>query len=471
MNKKIDVKSTIETARISLEKEKNLAPEFVHKIHNLIQAAQMLLDQVSINSQNSSKPPSADPNRKKPSRSKNDTNRKPGGQLGHEGKQLKPVDNPDSIEALLIDRRTLPAGKYTEGKPQARQVIDFSVTVCVTEYRAQVLIDEYGNQYVASFPQGVTRPIQYGISIKANAVYMSQYQLIPYDRIKDHFFHQMGLGVCTGSIFNFNREAYQLLSRFEERLKEKLIASAVINVDETGINIKGKKHWLHTACNEKWTHFYPHQKRGSEAMSAIGILPRFQGVMCHDHWIPYYLYHCLHSLCNAHHIRELKWSATEDNQQWAITLKDFLLDLNDQVDAAGGMLPKQQWSEQEKHYLSILDAGEKECPLAERKLKQRGRVKQTKSRNLLDRLRKRKEDVLRFMTDVNIPFTNNRGENDLRMTKVQQKISGCFRSFEGALIFCRIRSYLLTCQKHGINPTEALNILFRGKLPDFMNSS
>ena len=240
-------------------------------------------------------------------------------------------------------------------------------------------------------------------------------------------------------------------------------------MDETGININGKRIWLHTACNAKWTYFYPHKKRGSEAMDEIEILPKFKGVLCHDHWKAYYKYACSHSLCNAHHLRELEWSAVEDNQKWASKLKEFLEKLNKEVDEAGGKLTPKQSVCRRKRYKKLLVDAEKECPppKIERKPGQRGRLKKSKSRNLLERLIRYQNDVLRFIDDIEVPFTNNQGENDLRMTKVQQKISGCFRSEDGAFIFCRIRAYLITYRKHGVGATEALELLFKGKLPKF----
>jgi transposase len=300
---------------------------------------------------------------------------------------------------------------------------------------------------------------------------MSQYQLIPYNRVEDYFVHEVGLNVSVGSIFNFNNEAYQLLETFENICKEKLINSEVINVDETGVNINGKRLWLHVACNEKWTYFYPHKKRGSDAMKEMNILPMYQGIVCHDHWKPYYTFkHYLNALCNAHHLRELEWSSTQDNQKWASMMASFLCKLKEKVEQSkNNQLSKSQIKYYRKKYDDILDTGDKECPPPTRdnNKPKRGRIKKTKSRNLLERFRDYKDDVLRFMVHSEVPFTNNRGENDIRMTKIQQKISGCFRSMDGAYIYCRIRAYLITCNKHGIEPSEALEILFKGELPYF----
>jgi len=468
----IDVNTTLKKSKELLAKEKNISPGLQAMFELLILIITLLTNRLGLNSKNSSKPPSSDPNRKKEAK-RNSSGNKAGGQKGHKGTQLKPVDNPDKVEVLKIDKRTLPRDIYTEAGYDKRQVIDIETKIVITEYQAQILENSSGKQFTAKFPLGVTRPIQYGASTKASSVYMSQFQLVPYNRIEDYFSDQVGLNISTGALFNFNKEAYDLLAEFEQIAKDKLINSSRINSDETGINVNGKRIWLHTACNDLWTHFFPHLKRGSEAMEEIGILPTFKGVLCHDHWKPYYLYSCLHSLCNAHHLRELEWSATEDNQKWAEKMKVFLKMLNKKVDDAGGKLSKRQRLYYQKKYEKILDEADKECSAstAERKPGQRGRLKKSKSRNLLERLIDFKDDVLRFVDDADVPFTNNQGENDLRMTKVQQKISGCFRSMDGAYIFCRVRSYLITCRKHGIAATDALETLFKGKLPDFVQKS
>ncbi len=469
---KMNVSETIGEAEKLLQAEKNISPALQSVMKVLLSLMKIMLEKFSLNSKNSSKPPSTGHNRDKSKSRKMKKTRNPGGQLGHVGKQLKPVDNPDQVEILTIDRRTLPRGHDEEAGFESRQVIDFIVTVQVTEYRAQILIGRNGERVVAAFPDWVTRPVQYGPKTKSSAVYMSQYQLIPYQRIEDYFSEQIGIRMSTGTLFNFNQEAYDRLEHFETVTKNKLRQGRLLHGDETGININGKRLWLHIACNDRWTYFYPHAKRGHEAMDTIGILPEFKGVLCHDHWKAYYRYSCLHALCNAHHLRELEWSATEDRQRWASTMKKFLVKLNQKVESEGGQLPLQKSQYYRKRYNQVLDAAEKECPLinTSREKGRRGRIKKSKSRNLLERLRQYQDDVLRFMDNKEVPFTNNQGENDLRMTKVQQKISGCFRSLDGALIFCRVRAYLITCRKHDVSATEALEILFQGKLPDFIDS-
>ena len=341
----------------------------------------------------------------------------------------------------------------------------------LTEYRAQVLIDSAGQRYVAEFPDKVDRPIQYGDSIKAHSVYLSQFQLLPYNRIVDYFNDQLGIPLSEGSIYNFNVEAAELVSSSgaESIIKQRLQESDVLHVDETGINIGGQRHWLHVASSSLWTWFHPHKQRGGGAMLEAGILPLFKGVLCHDHWKPYYNFDaCLHALCNAHHLRELERAWGQDGQAWAKAMQEILLEINETVKSGDGVLLESDAEGYRKAYRAILDQGDIECPPPDERLRkpgQRGRLKRSKSRNLLERLREFENDVLRFMEDKAVPFTNNQGENDIRMTKVHQKISGCFRSMKGAEIFCGVRSYISSCRKQDVSATEALTSLFAGSLP------
>lgn len=463
----IDVTDTINQVEKQLAEDTEMSATTRSLIKVLILIVSLMANRLGLNSSNSSKPPSSDPNREKMRRKK--TGKKPGGQKGHKGHRLEKVDNPDVIEKLKLDRRSLPKGEYREIGYESRQVFDIRISCEVTEFRAEILEDQDGNRFVAEFPKGVTQPTQYGSGVKAHAVYMSQFQMLPYDRISDYFADQMGMPLSTGSLFNFNRCAYVALESFETMARLKLIEAVLAHADETGINVNGKRLWLHCFSTDLWTLLFPHEKRGSEAMDEMGILPNFKGILCHDHWKPYFMYACLHALCNAHHDRELTCAFEQDGQQWAKDMQALLNEINRKVQDAGGVLSSYLQKKYRIKYRGILDKTDNECPPPDTKRKkgQRGRIKKSKSRNLLERLRDFEDDVLRFMTSEIVPFTNNQGENDLRMTKVQQKVSGCFRSMEGAKFFCRIRSYLITCRKHGISPTTALDLLFQGKLPDF----
>lgn len=470
---KLKITDTINNARKLLETDKQISPALKAMMEMLLMIVALLAGRLSLSSDNSSKPPSSDQNREKKKKDK-DSQKKPGGQPGRTGVNLKPVADPDKIVSIKLDKRSLPRSDYREVGFEARQVVDIEISRFVTEYRAQVWEDVKGNRYTANFPEGVTRPIQYGQSIKSQAVYLSQFQLIPYERVADYFLNEAKIPISVGSLCNFNQEAYERLEAFDALAKEKLINASLVHADETGINVSGKQIWLHTASNDLWTYFYPHEKRGTDAMNEIGILPKFHGVLVHDHWKSYYTYTlCSHALCNAHHLRELQWVIDNTPYVWALDMQNLLLEMNTAVRASeAGVLADGITISYENRYREILRNGLLEMPPPIEKApdpqgkKKRGREKKTKELNLLERLRDFEEDVLRFMKMSYVPFTNNQGENDIRMTKVQQKISGCFKSIDGAKIFCRIRSYLLTAQKHGVSPAVALKSLFDGKLPD-----
>lgn len=464
----LDIQQAIDNIRDLLEQDEVASPALRASIEMLILVVSLLLNRSNLNSRNSSKPPATDPNRMKPSRKKSD--KKPGGQPGHRGSTLQPYDDPDFIEVLSIDRRRLPKGQYNEKGFEVRQVVDIDIARIVTEYRAQVLIDGNGKRYVANFPESVTRPIQYGSQIKAHSVYLSQFQLLPYQRIQDYFQDQLGIPLSTGSIVNFNLDAASRVvdSGASNIIRQQLQQASVLHVDETGININASRHWLHCASTPLWTQYSADRKRGTEAMVNGEVIPVFQGVLCHDHWKPYYTYdQCKHALCNAHHLRELERAFDQDGKRWAGEMKTLLIDINLSVNAKGGLLPPEQSKHFRQQYRGVLAQGDIESPPPDEQQRngKRGRLKRTKSRSLLERLRLFEDDALRFMVEAEVPFTNNLGENDIRMTKVQQKISGCFRSMEGAETFCLIRGYLSTCRKQKVSASEALRALYDGKLP------
>jgi transposase len=466
---KIDITATVEETEKLIDKDKGISPALKASLKILLIVVKLLVERLGLNSSNSSIPPSQDPNRKKKDKGKRD--KKPGGQKGHKAHIIQKVENPDIIEDIQIDFSKLPKGKYTDAGFESRQVIEIEISRVVTEYRAQMVQDKAGCFYVAEFPKGISRPVQYGMSVKAHAIYLSQYQLIPYSRVEEHFDDWLNIPISKGSIYNFNLEAFRKLELFEKILQLQLTESEFLHVDETGINIGGKGHWLHCISNLFWTYYYPHKKRGGEAMDEMGILPKFKGLLCHDHWKPYYKYDCTHCLCNAHHLRELQRASEMDKQEWAVKMKQLLLEASQAVIKAGGKLKPKEVENFRMRYRKILEVAEIECPPPDerqRKKAQRGRIKRSKSRNLFERLRNFEDDVLRFMEFEIVTFTNNQGERDIRMMKVQQKISGCFRSMRGAEIHSRIKSYLSTCLKNGVGSREALEQLYRGKLPAFI---
>lgn len=467
----INIHATVKKVKELLAEDKELSSSARSLMELLILIITLLVNRLGLNSGNSSKPPASDPNRKKTNKKK--TGKNPGGQKGHVGTTLQKIDNPDEIKKIEVDRSLLPPGEYREVGYESRQVFDIDISRYVTEYQVQILEDEHGKRYVASFPDEVTKAVQYGPNFKAHAVYLSQFQLIPYDRIRDYFSDLLGIPVSAGSIFNFNREAFESLSDFDALVKKNLSDAALLHVDETGVNVNSKRFWLHCASNEWWTYFSIHRKRGKEAMDFIGILPDFRGILCHDHWKPYFKYQeCTHSLCNAHHLRELTRAWEQDGYVWARKMRELLEEINRAVHDAGGVLNSLESERYRKQYRQILNDAQHECPPPDesKRKNKRGRIKRSKARNLLERLQNYETEVLRFMTVKIVPFSNNQGENDIRMTKVQQKISGCFRSEEGGEFFCRIRSFISSCRKQGISASTALSSLFKGHMPKFVHN-
>ena len=467
----ININNSIEEARTLLAQEKNISSALRVSIELILTLVTLIVNKKGLNSKNSSVPPSQDPNREKESKAKG--KRKAGGQKGHKGTTLKAVDEPDEIKIIKNDRRTLPKGEYRVVGYDKRQVFDIDISTIVTEYQAEILENGKGKRFTAPFPKEVNNKVQYGLGVKANAVYMSQYQLIPYNRVEEHFDEQMKLGISAGTIYNFNIEAYDKLAMFEAWLINTMRKEPLLHADETGVNIAGKRNWLHCASNGEYTYYRVDEKRGQEAMDRAGVLPNFKGILVHDHWKPYYKYkEMTHALCNAHHIRELQGIIDQDKKEWAKELIELLQEMNKKVnESSNSALSKDETNKYRQKYDEILEKAQKESPPPDestRKAGQRGRLKRTKSRALLERLIDFKDDVLRFLDNPLVPFTNNQGENDIRMTKVHQKISGSFRSKKGAEIFCRVRSYLSTCRKHDVSSSLALELLFRGELPLFV---
>lgn len=330
----IDVSKSIKNIKQQMASDKTISPATKSSIDLLILIVGLLGNRLQINSKNSSKPPSQDPNRLRKTRMDKGIKRgknKQGGQTGHPGSTLQKIETPDEIEEILINKKSIPKGVYKQVGFESRQVFDIKISTHVIEYRAEVLEDEKGNQYVAAFPEHVKKAVQYGNEVKSQSVYMSQFQLIPLARVSDYFNDQLKLAISKGSISNFNKDAFEKLEYFEAWAKEQLLRSPFNHADETSINLNGKRIWLHNLSNDKVTLYHADEERGSEAMNRMGILPFYVGILCHDHWKPYYKYSCTHALCNAHHLRELTFAFEEDGQKWAKKMYDLLQEINEKV--------------------------------------------------------------------------------------------------------------------------------------------
>ena len=426
---------------------------------------------LSKNSSNSSKPPSSDGMKRRTKSEREKSDKSPGGQKGRVGKGLAQIDNPDSVVthtpischgcgSCLIE---------TDGTcAEQRQIFDIpNPKVHVTEHRVEEKICPCcGEVTRASFPENVKGPVQYGDRVQALIAYFSHQHFIPVERLCEIFEDIFGIPLSPGTCSNVDKRLFQQLESFEESLKTHLLASRVLHFDESGMRCEKKLHWVHVASSQAATFYTIHAKRGREAMEAANILPQFEGIAVHDHWCPYFSFGQLkHSLCNAHHLRELTFIYEQKNEKWAKHMHGLLIKANKEVDKyfLQESLPDEILLQIEQDYQKSLEEGfAYHASLPPLPRSKRGKQKQREGKNLLDRLRGKRDCVLRFAHDFSVPFTNNQGERDIRMVKLKQKISGCFRKFSGGQIFCRARSYISTARKQGWNIWEALTEAIRG---------
>lgn len=428
--------------------------------------------QLKRNSRNSSKPPSSDGYQKpSPKSLRKRKGRKSGGQKGHQGYTLQKVDKPDKIVVHKVHEceKCHASLHHTPVKDvEKHQVFDIPpIKIEVTEHQTEIKECACGHINHGKFPEEARQPAQYGNRFKAMLVYFNHYQLLPLERIVELCKDVFGHSISEGTIYNVSASCFKRLATFEEQVKSQLIDSPVVHFDETGIRINGKTKWQHVASTPYLTAFEAFDKRGQEAMDAMGILPHFLGRAVHDHLKAYFTYACEHGLCNAHHLRELIFIVDHYKQPWAKKMKKHLLDIKRTVDKRkrkAKSLRTEDIKKLERKYNRILAEGLKANPIESMPVSEgkRGRKKQSKPKNLLDRLKLFREETLAFMKDFLVPFDNNQAERDLRMAKVKMKISGCFRSKKGADIFCRIRAYTSTARKNSINVLEAICLAMKG---------
>ncbi|MGH8363584.1 MAG: IS66 family transposase [Gammaproteobacteria bacterium] len=415
---------------------------------------------LGLNSSNSGQPPSSD-GLKKPARVsslRQPSGKKTGGQKGHPGETLRRTETPD----VTIDH--YPPACVTCGEPLsaamatdhvARQVVDLPAPqpLVVTEHRAHgCLCAACGGRTRAAFPEGVTAPVQYGQRISALVLYLLHYQLLPEKRLARLMADLFGVHLVSATIARISQDCAQRFQGFAEAVREHVAAAAVKHLDETGFRIAGKTQWLHIASTIWITFYRVSAKRGS-------LLANVAGIVVHDHWKPYYtLSGVLHALCNAHHLRELKALVEIEKEDWARKMQRLLRRACHATNLAGNRniaLNPRLLALIDRCYDAILAEGfayhEAQAPLISvvDKARRHGRPPRRVGHNLLLRLSTRKQDVLRFLTDPRVPFTNNLAEQDGRMMKLRQKISGGFRSEDGAKEFAVVRSLLSTARKQG----------------------
>jgi transposase len=425
---------------------------------------------LSKDSHNSSKPPSSDGMTKRTKSLRTPSGRKPGGQPGHLGQTLKRVECPDQVithslpETCNACGEPLAEGVRLDG--ESRQVFDLPVLrLEVVEHRTLAMRCACGRTHRSRFPEGVANAVQYGPRIQSVAGYLTQFQLLPVDRTRQMLRDVFAVRLSSGTIQTVIKRTGARLSPCVADIAQAVSHAPVAHFDESGLRVGRTLEWLHTAATASLSWYGRHGKRGHAAMDDHGILPSFQGVAVHDGWAPYRKYSCTHALCNAHHLRELTFLAETIGQSWPNALIKLLIAAKEEVAAGGGhpLAPTRIESYQQRYH-AILAEGNALNPVAEPAVKHRGRAKQSDAVNLLRRLQEHSDDVLRFLTDVRVPFDNNLAERAIRMPKLKQKVSGTFRSAKGADAFCIIRSYLATMRKQGQDIFHSLIHSFQGQI-------
>ncbi len=428
---------------------------------------QDLEDQLAKNSGNSGKPPSSDGLKKKPAPKSLRTKgqRKTGGQPGHRGHTLEMVSEPEYVEVHTLANCPHCQHELSEAQVldvERRQVFDVPpVVIEVTEHQVPVMCCP-GCQAVvqASFPADVSHPVQYGERMKAQAVYLNSYQLLPIARICELFEDVYGHRPSEAFVVSATQTLHQQLDPALTAIREQLTQADVVHADESGLRVEGKLNWLHVLSTERLTYYAVHPRRGQIAMRAIGLLAACQGRAIHDALASYFKFdNCAHGLCNAHHLRELCFVTEQYQQPWADEMAQLLLDIKAEVAQTVDRmtLPPDRLAHYEARFDALLQTGfEANPPPDTPPPRKRGRKKQSPPKNLLDRLQKYKAETLAFMHDFRVLFDNNLAERDLRMIKVKQKVSGTFRTRSGASVFCDIRSYISTVRKQGGSVLPAL---------------
>jgi len=460
-----------------------LVGELIQVIAQLAKRVQELEDKQAKNSNNSSKPPSSD-GMSKPKRTRSlrkSSGKKSGAQEGHPGHRLEMAEKPDRVKRYSVERCAqcqASLEKTSVQRIEKRQEYELApIRLMVIEHQTEVkCCPDCGCENQAEFPVGITQPTQYGPDFKALLVYLNQRQFIPLERVVEFCEDVIGHPVGEGTIVDAGHQAAQVVEPVNQRIKQYLAETdEAVHFDESSLRVNRDNYWVHSAGTERATNYHLDEKRGTVGIDQAGILPHRIGKSVHDDWAAYYTYeNADHASCNAHHLREFAFLQERYPQDWEGAMVELLLSIKETVAEAVAQgqscLAQEQVIAFEIRYDELVQQGLALNPVPERRPGQRGKVKQPPPKNLLDRLRDHKAAVLAFMYDFKVPFDNNLAEGDIRMVKLKQKISGCFRSEDGGKTFCAIRGYLSTARKNGFRAFEALKLAMHGTpyVPDFL---
>lgn len=434
--------------------------------------------QLGLNSQNSSKPPSTDGFKKPRTKSlRQSSGKKVGGQKAHKGSCQKIPHEPDEVKQHYPDK-CLTCPHLSECKSsgsvfqcgQSRFVIDAKIETIVTEHQAmEVAHCPCSNEKLsATFPSDVKAYTQYGSTISVLATIFNTFGAVSTNRIQTIFKNLLDVTISEATILSMIDKGASLVTDTVKQIKAHIETNSdIAHADETGLNVNSQKYWVHTASTDKYTYLILHKRRGLEGVKANGAIVDYKGVVVHDCWGPYFkLDNIKHSVCCAHILRELNGVIdAEESHVWAKRFKHLLLNMKKSkeqaLDSNKTELDESLLKLLLKEYDEILDYADIEFPSPKKvEGKGRGRTKKGKTRSLIERLRKLKDEVCRFVQDFTVPFDNNLAERDLRNIKTKIKVSGCFRTTEGAENYLKIMSYIGTAKKNGINAVKALKAAF-----------
>jgi transposase len=428
-----------------------------------------LRSQLQQNSGNSHKPPSSDGLKKKPALPSH-SGKKSGGQVGHKGTTLEMVSAPDSVIVHHSPRCACCCRPFSldevEGIAQKRQVFDIPVPrMVVTEHQIGV-ITCCGQAQKGLFPDSVSHPVQYGSKIKALSVMLNNEYKLPIEKIEQLFGDIYACHFNESTVLSANATCSEALVETEQTIKSAILASPVVHFDETGMRVAGCLQWFHVASTRLFTYLFVDGKRGKQALeSTASLIKDFKNWAIHDCWQSYFDFkNVKHGLCNAHILRELQ-ALIENGSVWAKQMHQLLLQMFKDSEKGTQILPnKEQWVE--KYQLICKNADEQEPPPIKGN---RGKPKNSKGRNLLNRLTEHQDGIIAFAFNELIPFTNNQAERDIRCLKTKQKVATSFRTLKGAQEYARIQSFISTTRKHKINVFENLIRIFDKKPVHFVH--